>query len=281
MGARLRRTVSAHTLQTLHMARSLAAYVGDPAGCYITVGQSAACWTSHALSGLVLWGSPTDADTDMVQGALAAGRSDGIRPCPMLVDLRRFTSVDLRVFLKLSRILMMCVDVHRAEDTRRALITPAGPAGEVVASLLVTARHGSTLRTFETVQEGLCWMGVQDPILLNDLELIPRIHSPGSSLLPALRGLLERNPGSTASELARALGMSQRTLQRRLRESFSSLQQEVTEAHLRIAKKLMTETTQPLKWIALEAGYGSPQHFSSAFRAQVGISPRRWRASVA
>jgi AraC-like DNA-binding protein len=279
MGVR-RETVRAHTLQTLRNASSLAAYVGNPVGCYIAAAQSAAFRTRDALSGLLLWGSPTDADAEMVKGALAVGLSDGSGRCLSLIDLQRLETNDLRAFLELSRILAMYVSSFRGDDTRHAVISAPGAAGEAVASLLVTLRRG-TVRVFKSAQDGLCWTGVQDPVLLNDLELIARIHSPGSSLLRTLRGLLDRDPGSTGSELARGLGMSQRTLQRRLKESSTSLQQEVSEAHLRIAKKLMTETTRPLKWIALEAGYASPQHFSSAFRAHTGISPKRWRVSVA
>ena len=70
MGVRRRETVRVHTLQTLRNAPSLAAYVGNPVGCYIAAAQSAAFWTTKALSGLLLWGRPTDVDTEMVKGAL-------------------------------------------------------------------------------------------------------------------------------------------------------------------------------------------------------------------
>jgi len=60
----------------------------------------------------------------------------------------------------------------------------------------------------------------------------------------------------------------------------TSFQQEVNAAHVRIAKRLMQETDNALKWIAIEAGYASLQHFSSSFRAREGLSPSEWRAAA-
>jgi AraC-like DNA-binding protein len=98
------------------------------------------------------------------------------------------------------------------------------------------------------------------------------------SLLLDLRAHLEQRPACRADEVARRFGLSQRTFQRRLRELRTSFQREVNAAHLRIAKRLMQETDNPLKWIAIESGYASLQHFSSSFRARVGLSPSAWRA---
>jgi AraC-like DNA-binding protein len=100
------------------------------------------------------------------------------------------------------------------------------------------------------------------------------------SLLIGLRAHLEQRPACSAHEVARRFGMSQRTFQRRLRALGTSFQQELNAAHLRIAQRLMQETDEPLKWIAIESGYASLQHFSSSFRARVGLSPSAWRARV-
>jgi AraC-like DNA-binding protein len=99
------------------------------------------------------------------------------------------------------------------------------------------------------------------------------------SLLIGLRAYVDQRPACSAHEVARCFGISQRTFQRRLRELGTSFQQEINAAHLRIAKRLMQETDNPLKWIAIESGYASLQHFSSSFRARVGLSPSEWRAA--
>ncbi len=103
---------------------------------------------------------------------------------------------------------------------------------------------------------------------------------PLPSLLTDLRMYLDQCPALCANQVARRFGLSQRTLQRRLREFGTSLQKEINAAHLRIAKRLMHETNNSLKWIAIESGYASLQHFSSSFRARVGLSPSAWRAGT-
>jgi len=136
------------------------------------------------------------------------------------------------------------------------------PAGEIRSSAwpaALSARDGALVRG----------------TLLASSRGRPPIASP---LLADLRAHLEQRPGSGASEVARRFGMSQRTFQRRLHELGTSFQQEVNGAHLKIATRLMQETSHSLKWIAIESGYASLQHFSSSFRARSGLSPSAWRA---
>jgi AraC-like DNA-binding protein len=99
-------------------------------------------------------------------------------------------------------------------------------------------------------------------------------------LLVDVRAYLDQRPACSADAVARRFAVSQRTLQRRLREVGASLQKESNAAHLRIAKRLTQETNDPLKWIASESGYASLQHFSSSFRARLGLSPGAWRGGT-
>jgi AraC-like DNA-binding protein len=112
-----------------------------------------------------------------------------------------------------------------------------------------------------------------------DLERIARVAAREASLLPDLRSLLDRHPGASADMAARHFGISQRTFQRRLRELGTTFQRQLNQAHVRVAKQLMRDTNRPLKWIAIESGYASLQHFSSSFRDQVGMPPSEWRAT--
>ncbi|NLR81244.1 helix-turn-helix transcriptional regulator [Chitinophaga eiseniae] len=49
----------------------------------------------------------------------------------------------------------------------------------------------------------------------------------------------------------------------------------LNDRRLELARELIREGRLPLSAIALEAGYSSPQHFSSAFRKKFGISPSK------
>ena len=135
------------------------------------------------------------------------------------------------------------------------------------------------MRSFADAVEALSWIEVGDCALLEDLDRLPRVCPIHASVLVDVRRLLDERPANRAEEVARQFGVSQRTFQRRLRELGTSFQQEVNAAHVRIAKKLMRETGNQLKWIAIQSGYASLQHFSSSFHTQVGVSPSRWRVN--
>jgi AraC-like DNA-binding protein len=53
----------------------------------------------------------------------------------------------------------------------------------------------------------------------------------------------------------------------------------VLEQRLRRASSLLRTTTLPISRIATECGFKTPSHLSSKFRARVGASPSRYRAS--
>jgi AraC-like DNA-binding protein len=76
---------------------------------------------------------------------------------------------------------------------------------------------------------------------------------------------------------ARAMGLSTRSLQRRLKDHRTTFVREVERARVLHAMKLMTETTAPLSWIALEVGFSTPGRLSAAFRHVAGTTPSAWR----
>ena len=82
----------------------------------------------------------------------------------------------------------------------------------------------------------------------------------------------------TLAELARLLNLSVRQTQRLLQESFGkTFSQKLTEARMAAASQLLRNTTLSVTQIAERVGYSSIEHFSSAFRRSVGVSPRQYR----
>jgi AraC-like DNA-binding protein len=265
---------------TADPADSLASYIASPTGSYVASRSAAVFWATEALSVLLFWGHPDEADAEFITVAVPACAAQFGHPPAMLLDLRGLEFLDLRAFEILSSGLVSKFGSQSRLCTRQAIVTPRGSVGAIVGQFFEFPSGGSCARSFTDAGDALVWTGVRDPKLLDDLERIPRISSLVSSMLTRLRTELERRPPGNARDLARRFGVSQRTLQRRLRELGTTFQEEVTAAHLRIARRLMRETTHPLKWIAAESGYGSLQHFSSSFRARVGLSPSEWRANI-
>lgn len=77
--------------------------------------------------------------------------------------------------------------------------------------------------------------------------------------------------------LARALALSVRTLQRRLRAEGTSFEREVWNSRVRRAQRLMIETDLPLSRVAQDAGFTSLSRLSVVFRRITGTTPSAWR----
>jgi len=83
------------------------------------------------------------------------------------------------------------------------------------------------------------------------------------------------------SLVAEIVGMSARTLQRRLQQSGSSYSQILREARFDLARSLLDDSGAKIIDVAMTAGYDSQQHFTRAFRRFTGLTPTRYRRAKA
>ena len=81
--------------------------------------------------------------------------------------------------------------------------------------------------------------------------------------------------------VAEKLGMSTRTLRRRLKEEGSNYRALLDEIRFGLAKEYLGETNLPMEEICGLLGYSESGNFSHAFRRWSGQSPRDWRQGVA
>jgi transcriptional regulator GlxA family with amidase domain len=95
-----------------------------------------------------------------------------------------------------------------------------------------------------------------------------------------LAAVLEAQPTATLASAASSLAVSKRTLQRVLAEHGSSFRGELDAARVRVAQRLLRESSERIARVAIEVGCSSPQQLSGLFRRVVGESPREWRARV-
>ncbi|WP_291896871.1 AraC family transcriptional regulator [Maricaulis sp.] len=79
------------------------------------------------------------------------------------------------------------------------------------------------------------------------------------------------------SDIASSLGMSARTLQRRLSDQGYSFQVVVDLARKDLAQKLLTETDYSLAEIAFLTGFSEQSGFTRAFKRWAGQTPRSYR----
>jgi AraC-like DNA-binding protein len=84
----------------------------------------------------------------------------------------------------------------------------------------------------------------------------------------------------STAQVARSLGITQRTLHRRLAaegRSFSGIVHEVREA---LAERYLATDRYTLTDVSELLGFAAPSAFSRWFRERFGVSPSQWRASA-
>ena len=90
------------------------------------------------------------------------------------------------------------------------------------------------------------------------------------------RQLAGRRPDIDA--VARELGVSARTLQRRIAAAGGNFQQLLGDARRELGREYLTRADVELKEVAYLLGYDDANSFHRAFRAWEGTTPARWRA---
>jgi AraC-like DNA-binding protein len=124
-----------------------------------------------------------------------------------------------------------------------------------------------------------------DPSLLATLRHLAgrlELGGGGSDLELALRARLRTllpDGVSDAGTLARLLGMSLRTLNRRLLEQGRTYREVLDAFRQAEAERLLTTGNLPLADVALQLGFSDQTAWNRAFRRWKGTSPREWLAA--
>ena len=138
-------------------------------------------------------------------------------------------------------------------------------------------------RAFSERTAAIAWLGDDLRYRASEIcdelaALEKRYGPPRDPLLADLHRLFERDRwNTTLTESARELGMSARSLQRRLRKAGTSFDRLRRDAVLTAAKAELEDSTRTVKQVALSLGYASAESFSTAFRSMTGASPSQWR----
>ena len=81
----------------------------------------------------------------------------------------------------------------------------------------------------------------------------------------------------TIDECADLVGLSGRTLQRRLAEHETTFNELLDQTRFEVAKELLRDESIPISDVCYEVGYADPGNFTRAFRRWTGVSPRQHR----
>jgi AraC-like DNA-binding protein len=257
-------------------------YLNAPFGRYLA-GENFIHWhASPEVCGFTVWGRPGETQmarlTDVLNVELAPAP-----PHVSLVDARRIEAPDPSGLAVLVKYMAPRISDFAQTVRKQALLRPEGLAGAVVGGFYTLVSSSYPTRAFADPLQGLDWLGLSDAearALITELDTIVLGLQGQSPLIVELHRVLRPRlcEEINLADIAREVGMSERTLQRRLREAGTSFQSELNVVRVRTAQALLMESDTKLTSVAAEVGCASQQHFSSLFRKITGESPSAWRA---
>jgi len=230
------------------------------------------------LWGLVLFDRPDRSEAEVLVRSLALELEPGVAPHGFFVDASTLEGVDPDAFELLVAHYRGGLPRAREVYSRMALVVPRGVPGAVVTGFYGSDPPPFTTRVVDDAAAALAWLGAA-PELAATLQRIVAELRGSSELVLRLRALLgEPGCATDADGLGARLGISGRTLQRRLTAEGTSLSAELTRVRIESAKRRLDESETPVTVIALDLGFATSQHFSRQFRAATGQTPSAWRA---
>jgi AraC-like DNA-binding protein len=266
---------------------------GDPAGRWVGGETFAHFCAAPTLWGVILWGRPDE------RQALELGRSLVLELRPpaarhaSIVDASRLEGSDPAAFRAAERYLEAFGETLKTWVSRLALVRPSGMRGALVAGAYEVLPRPYPVAVFSQAGDAFAWLrtksdeapgGPADGTTgwpADGPALIASIHAEASGTQPivgALRALLDtRLSGLGVAGAARALGLSERSLQRKLTDAGTTFNDELADARVRAAKRLLVDSDAPLTSIAFDVGCATLQHFSALFRKRTRESPSAFR----
>ena len=159
----------------------------------------------------------------------------------------------------------------------RCLTCCGGTVSVDFAMTLIQTLFGADLQA--DVMEALC----VDKLRSGDERQRIALHTRFGVLQPQLSEavtLMENNIEETLStdDIAQLVGLSRRQLERQFKQYLGTMPSRFyLELRLKKARQLLLESNSSIVQIGLMCGFSSGAHFSTAFSAQFGITPREER----
>ncbi len=117
-------------------------------------------------------------------------------------------------------------------------------------------------------------------VLRNQLDGLPDAEARGTDTIQGVRRIIEHalgGPLPTLAALSARMGMSERTLQRRLAEAGSSLHDIIDSSRRDLAEQLLRESDLSLSQISDRLGFSAPSAFTRSASRWFGTSPSKFR----
>ncbi|HEV7554762.1 MAG TPA: AraC family transcriptional regulator [Kofleriaceae bacterium] len=256
----------------------------SPVGRYVVGETFVHFCAAPTLWGLIIWGRFDESHAAALGPSLVKELAPPAVAHASILDASRLEATDPKAFQAGDAYLTRYRELLGNRLSRLALVRPGGMSGAVVAGAFEVLPRPYPARVFADAGAAFGWLvdeGGAPDWPSDGAAFVAELYAEAAgtpAILGALRALLEAKlAGPPVADAARELGVSDRTLQRKLGELGTTFQHELSEARVRVAKRLLVDSDAPVTNIALDVGCASLQHFSALFRKHEGESPSAFR----
>lgn len=251
----------------------------DGRGRRYALGRCFCYWQDGTrANGTFLWGKPLEQDIAELEPYWSLGAGDAaFDGRAAFIDAREVSGIDALGFRRLLSYLQTTQRSLRGVGSV-TMVHGGGLVGVITAGLLNVVRPAYPFRAVgaEQLREAFATAGVAD--LFEPVEALRRRAGQAPDIVRAVQAALHQQPDASTEALARRLGVSVRTLQRRLDAAGSSLREARRRHVLHQAEELLASTALDLDAIAAQVGLASASHLVAHFRRAHAMTPGEWRA---
>jgi len=259
-------------------AKDVADFLRSPQQACL-VGNNFAFYRLQRLCGWSVWGHPSTQQAQELVQCIATAYARGAPPYYSLVDLRWLEAVDAEGFEVLRQFVAGKRQDMKTQLVRQSVVRPAGMVGALAAGFYALIQPLHQVRVFDSVDDAAAWLKPPDPAALSVMVDGLVTHGPmrGAFITALQRWLDDHLTEASPTAAARALGLSARTLQRRLQSHSTTFHAELREARVHRAQQLLLDTDWKLLMVAHHAGCSTSQQLSTLFRHLTGSTPTEYR----
>jgi AraC-like DNA-binding protein len=240
-------------------------------------------WLRKRTWSVVLWDALRLADMQQLLRSLPCELERHVGCHTSIVDARRVSSVEPAAFDALQDYVESSFDPLTQAVSALAIVRGAGMVGASVAGFFDVVRAPYPVAVLSTVEAALDFLDANGPRTEGRPAVewqLDEIAMRGRGIDPLVAGVrtiaAEDTPEVTLERLARRLGRSERTIQRRLGAHGTTWRAELVHVRLARARELLA-TEAPITEIAFTVGFQSSQSFGSWFRKHAAETPTDYR----
>jgi AraC-like DNA-binding protein len=198
----------------------------------------------------------------------------------ILADLRHLDVVNPSAFAGFVEYFATRAASLRAMISDSCVVVSPSLAGTVAAGFFGITPSPFPVNTTASLEQAGARLKLAQEKLAEYEEVRHRVQG-NTDVAANVRRLLEQDLlEPDAAALAKRLGLSQRSMQRKLGDLGTSFSEQLNLARVARAKGLLLQTRESMTQIAFSVGFSSLEHFSRTFRAQVGTNPSAYREAL-